>query len=102
MGVLTETGILGEFTPEDKHYDKAQYCLKNRMSLIDFDEWCYICEVLNRDIPFDDVSLMNKYVLEYNDAHGTDYDWDWMDYPLDDGTRTLFEDMIAFGYEKEM
>lgn len=72
------------------------------MSLIDFDEWCYICDVLNRDIPFDDVSLMNKYVLEYNDAHGTDYDWDWMDYPLDDGTRTLFEDMIAFGYEKEM
>ena len=74
---------------------------EGKISQLDRDEREYIMEIMKRKITFRDVHLMNKYVLDYNVAHGTDYDWDWLSYPQDEETRLLFEDMIAFGRAKE-
>lgn len=98
---MTEREILEGYQPGDKDYEKAQYALIENLSLIDFDEWVFIGEVLKRDIPFEAVQLMNEYVDKYNDCYGTDYDWDWMSYPENEETRQLFEDMILFAQEKE-
>lgn len=95
------TDVLKSIAPTDRHYRRAQYALTHGMSLLDFDEWCHVCDVLRRDADWQDVRLMSKYILEYNDAHNTDYDWHWMDYPTTWESRCLFEDMIAYATTME-
>lgn len=36
------------------NYEKARYILKNRKSLLDFDCWVHICELLGFDISYED------------------------------------------------
>lgn len=99
---MTDRDIFKLYTPEHKDYARAQYALNNNLSLLDFDEWSFINRILERDIPFQDMHLMNKCIREYNQCFGTDYGWDWLSYPEDENTRELFENMIEFAHKWEV
>ena len=98
---MTEREILENYQQGEPHYEKAQYALRTGMSLLDFDEWCFISEVLKRNVSFHEIHLMNEYVDQYNTQFHTDYDWDWLSYPENADTQELFSRLIAFGKEKE-
>lgn len=98
---MTEKEVLESYQPGDPDYEKAKWALENDLCLIDFDEWCWICEVLNRNMSWHEVHLMNTYVDVYNTVFATEYDWDWMSYPRSLETKNLFESLIAFGKERE-
>lgn len=80
--------VLRDIREEDEDYARAQWALKNDISLFDFDEWCNICHLLDEDIPFEDICAMNEYVEEWNDLPENEnkpfYDWDWMSYGEED------------------
>lgn len=80
---------------------RLYYAVEHGLTLFGVDEWCNICEVLGRDVPHDDVRLLDKYIDKYNAARGTDYDWDWMSLEADEPTRALVEDMLEFAHAAE-
>lgn len=79
--------ILRDIRETDKDYERAQFALEHDLSLFDFDEWCNICQILQRDIPYDEVHYMNEYFEDWNELpprKGKPYcDWDWMSYGED-------------------
>lgn len=98
---MTEKDVFESYQPGDPDYEKARWALENGVSLIDFDEWCYVSEVLEQDVSFHEIHLMNQYVDVYNEIFGTDYDWGWMEYPNNTETKDFFESLIAFAKERE-
>lgn len=79
--------VLRDIQKTDADYDRAQFALEHDMSLFDFDEWCNVCRVLQKDIPYDEVHYMNEFFEEWNELperKGKPYcDWDWMSYGED-------------------
>ena len=53
--------LIQQLTVPESHpnYKKAQYILKNRKSLLDFDCWVHICELLGFDISYDDYARVD-------------------------------------------
>lgn len=75
---------LRDISKTSKNYDRAQFALANNLSLFDFDEWCHVCNVLKKDVPFEDLHKMNEFFEDWNELEerkGKPWcDWDWMDY----------------------
>jgi len=53
---------LSELTADDEYYREAQYIIKNRLSLLDFDCWTYIEECLGMKVPYCVYSEMDSMV----------------------------------------
>lgn len=71
----------------DADYDRARFALKHDLSRFDFDDWCSVCKVLQKDIPYDEVHYMNEFFEEWNELperKGKPYrDWNWTNYGED-------------------
>lgn len=87
--------------PDDPNYGLAQYAKSHGLTQLDFDEWSYVCEVLGKNIPFEDLHLMNQYIDLYNFLLHKDYDWDWCSYRNDAESQDLFYDLISLGHAAE-
>ena len=53
---------LSAITKQGEYYDEAQYIIKNRLSLLDFDCWTYIEECLDMKVPYSVYSDMDSMV----------------------------------------
>lgn len=76
--------VLRDINEANEDYNRAQWALEHDLSLLDFDEWCHVCKVLDEDIPFDDIHAMNEFFEEWNDLPERKgklwCDWDWIAY----------------------
>lgn len=55
---------LSEITENDAYYEEAQYIIKNRLSLLDFDCWTYIEKCLGMKVHYSVYSELDSMAEE--------------------------------------